>query len=109
MRVAGRRLRFRVVQVVNDARLARKQSVGLRFGQGFDIAELARDRRALASGLVERLPDRVEPILRLREELAEPAEFGLDRSEHAPYLARTLLDRQRPESHLQTIEHRRER
>src|SRR6266704_3632390 len=76
--VAGGALGFPVVQVVDDARLARKQPVGLRFGQGLDIAELARDRRALASGLVERLADRVEPILRFREELAEPSEFGLD-------------------------------
>src|SRR5439155_6577358 len=107
--VAGRALGVAVVQVVDDARLARKQSVGLRFGQGLDITELARDRRALAPGLVERLADLVEAILRFREELAEPAEFGLDGSEYAPYLARTLFDRQCPEPHLQTIEHRPER
>src|SRR6266567_886273 len=101
--VAGGALGFPVVQVVDDARLARKQSVGLRFGQGLDIAELPRDRRALASGLVERLADRVEAILRFREKLAEPSEFGLDCSEHAPYLARTLFDRQCPEPHLQAI------
>ena len=68
--VSRRRRRRRLaaplgIDVDDAAAVAGQQPVGLGFGQRFDVAQLARDRRALAAGVVERLADLVEPFLGL--------------------------------------------
>jgi hypothetical protein len=68
-----------VIELDHRLGIAREQPIGFGLGQRLDVAQLARDRRALAARIVERLTDLVELLLGLRENLAELVEFGLDR------------------------------
>src|SRR4051794_7235026 len=58
-------------------------------------------RRVTDGHLVDRLRSFGELLLHLIEHLAAFAELGLDSREQVPDLAGALLDRKRPEAHLQ--------
>src|ERR1700730_11474763 len=91
--------------VENVVFYADQDSVCVRLGKRLDIAQLARDSRALSACIVERLADRVQPFFGLRQQLAELAEFGLHRAEHAPDLGRAVLDGKRTKSELKAVQH----
>ncbi|ABA49248.1 hypothetical protein BURPS1710b_2925 [Burkholderia pseudomallei 1710b] len=77
--------------------------------QRLDLLELAVHHARALFGRLDRARDRLELRFRAREHVAELAEFGLHRAEHLPDLARALLDRERAEPHLQTVQQRRQR
>ena len=97
-------IRFRTVRVKAKHRLA------FRFAQLGHALERAPDgARARADQLVQLAAGLIEAGLGLRQAGLKLVKLGLDRAEHAPHLARALLDRDRAEGHLQTVQQRRHR
>src|SRR3546814_13394783 len=83
---------------------AAEQLVGIGRRQRLDLPQLTGDRTRAHACLGDLLLRLVELFADLVEHVAEFAEFGFDRTEHAPDLAGSLFDRQCAKAHLQAVE-----
>src|SRR5690606_15922501 len=99
--VARRRLR-RVLSLGIGIRA--EQRLRLLRRQRLHAAQAALDGAGLAAGLAQAAPDRADLLLGLLENTGELAELALHRTQQLPHFARTLLDGQGAEPHLQAVE-----